>query len=373
MRLRIIHSLIILVFLSVSVQAVQVRAMWVVRHAITSPNEWQSILEMAEELKITDLYVQVRALGQLYGLNTKFNDQQVPLKNLIFQAKLKGIRIHAWLNTLYIWSGNEAPKDSSHLFHRAQPSILRSLQDTTLPEYHQYRAQGIEGFYIDPSDAQNLLDLKILIAELIHEYGVDGIHLDYIRYPGFEYSFSPSVRTHFMVTNWFDPIDIYTNLSGNDRSRSAESFLFADELFRAALREKLTKLVATLFDYSNQLENKVLFSLAVKPNRQIAWDNYFQDWGKWLEDNLCDQLLLMNYQTDFEKFKQNVQEATKTNHLSKIIIGISTYNQDYKAVIERIEYIRSLPLAGFALFSYNHLKEHQDYYLQLRGAMSTKE
>jgi uncharacterized lipoprotein YddW (UPF0748 family) len=368
MRFRILLYLIILLFLTITVQAGQLRGLWVVRHAITSPTEWQSILDMAEELQITDLYVQVRALGQRYGLNPT-SDQHVPLRNLIFQAKLKGIRIHAWLNALYIWSGENAPKESNHLFHRAQTSILRSMQDIAIPGYNQYRAQGIEGFYIDPSDAQNLLDLKILIAELIHDYEVDGIHLDYIRYPGFEYSFSPSVRTHFMVANWFDPVEIYNNLSGNGRANSAESFLFADKLYRTVLREKLNKLVTTLFDYSNQFEKKIQFSLAVKPNRRTARDKYFQDWGKWLEDNFCDQLLLMNYQTDFEEFKHNIREAKKTNHESKIVIGISTYNQDYKAVLERIQYINSTPLAGFALFSYNHLREYKDYYLKLSNAI----
>jgi|GEM_PF-2033677 len=368
MRFKILFYLIIYLALTITVQAGQLRGLWVVRHAITSPTEWQSILDMAEELQITDLYVQVRALGQRYGLSSEPN-QPAPLRNLIYQAKLRGIRVHAWLNVLYIWAGMDTPRESNHLFHRSQSSILRSIKDTTLPGYNQYRAQGIEGYYIDPADTQNLLDLKILIAELIHDYEVDGIHLDYIRYPGFEYSFSPSVRTHFMVTNWFDPADIYSRLSGYSRTNSAESFLFVDKLYRSVLKEKLNKLVATLFDYCNQFDKKIQFSLAVKPNRQIARDRYFQDWGNWLENNICDQVLLMNYQTDFEEFRQNIREAKKTNHESQIVVGVSTYNQDYTAVLERIRYINSTPLAGFALFSYNHLREHKDYYSKLSGAM----
>lgn len=356
-------ALIFFISLSSS-PATDLRGMWVVRYALSSEEEIKNLLEVAEALRITDLYVQVRALGQRFGMSPQ-QDKADVLSQLLKAAQDKNIRIHAWLNVLYIWSGNTAPRENSHLFYQVEQALLRSVRDDSIPLYEQLKTKGIEGYFIDPLNNRNLLDLKVIISELISNYQIKGIHLDYLRYPMLEYSFSPAGRTNFFLEHWFDPKELYLSPENFIQSYGLDSYHYVDKQYKTFLSRNLESLLQNLSEYLKNFKQEIELSIAVKPNLSIARRDYFQDWGRWLAENLCDRIVMMNYQTDYALFKENILNAKKINQDSRIVVGISTYNQDYGPVLERINFVHRSQVAGYALFSYNHLKDNNKYLDQL--------
>ena len=353
------------------VSASQVRGLWVVRYALTDESEVNEIINIAKSLDITDLYVQVRALGLSYGqepISTKYT----PLSLLVKKSKLENIRIHAWINVLYIWTGTNKPFDKKHLYYRSGTSILRTASDKNIPDYLSLKKRGIEGFFIDPSDQPNMLDIQVTISDLIQNYGVDGIHLDYLRYPSLEYSFSPNGRTTFFRENWYDPIEIFQSPNESNAALIVQKYKFNIDTYKAFLREKLTDFLIHLRNYIRQFENSIELSAAVKPDKTIADESYFQDWENWISNDICDRIVIMNYDTIMTNFKNNlnVDLGNKTN--SKIIIGISTYNQDSQAVLDRIALVKNRENGGYVIFSYNYLKEHQAYLRNLKSVLSNQ-
>lgn len=346
------------------IEASDHRGIWVVRQAFASADEVDRFIHFAHKMQITDIYVQVRALGESF-YNSETAPDLLPSQSkpdilglLVKRAHENNMRLHAWLNVLYIWSGNGAPPRPPHLFVTSKKSILRSATDKTIPDYKTLRSKGIEGYFIDPFDEMNYLFLRNSIDELIKRYQVDGIHLDYFRYPGIEYSFSLQNRAKFFLQNYIDPEAIYRDTALFSAERGIEAFQFIDQVYRNFLNEELTNLLANLRQYIKELNKNVQISLAVKPSLSDARHIYFQDWSNWLDAELCDRVLLMNYQTDINLFKANVTEALELKKNDRIIIGVSLYNQEEAAVLKRLEYIESLPLAGYALFSYNYLREN---------------
>lgn len=353
------------------VNAKPVQGFWVVRYALTDKNEIENIIATAKSLNITDLYIQVRALGQRYGLD-EIKDGNTAFGLLVKKARQENIRSHAWINVLYIWGSETQPSDDSHVFYSSANSILRTAPDINIPQYKNLKKQGIEGFFLEPFDDANFLDIKVMISELIENYGVDGIHLDYLRYPSYEYSFSPNGRTKFFREYWFDPVTIFDIRNDKVFVNPVDKYVYTSNLYKDFLRHNITEFLIELKQYIHQFKSPVELSVAVKPNKEIAYESYFQDWQSWLTNDICDHIVIMNYDTIMSNFINNLNMAVINQYESKVIVGISTYNQDFQAVYDRIVKTKNIKNGGYALFSYNYLREHQSYLHNLRKVLINK-
>ncbi|HID40156.1 MAG TPA: hypothetical protein EYP36_11680, partial [Calditrichaeota bacterium] len=178
-------SIFIAILFTSALPAKEHRGLWVVRYALSSQKEAQRVVQTARDLHITDLYVQVYALGQAwYPSNVAVVYPRLKKQNdhfavLLTQAKRAGIRVHAWLNVFFIWANEKPPANRNHPFNRFRESILNPKEAQSLESYAWFKKQGIEGFFIDPLDQQYRQFIKDLITELVYGYGLDGIHLDY--------------------------------------------------------------------------------------------------------------------------------------------------------------------------------------------------
>jgi len=376
MLTRIFTLLLFSILFTSNLQAAPHRALWVVRYALYSSTEITEIIDMAENLRISDLYVQVYALGMPFYNSGFFAnngnvDKKEPLNNLISLAHKRDIKVHAWINTLYIWSGKITPADKSHLFYLSQKSILRKADyQSQMPTPVELKDNGIEGYFLDPLDESNSMRIRLIITELISRYDLDGIHLDYFRYPNSGFNFSPLGRTIFKERYYIDPLQFFSRQEVFISERGFKSAEYIRDKYNLFLKTNLTEFLAKIHDHINDLDSSIILSLAVKPNPDISRRQYSQDWLNWLNNDLCDRLLLMNYNTDFEFFKSDAMLALNLAESDKIVIGISTYNQNEEAVLQRVRYVQNNSFSGFALFSYNHLKNNQPYLKKLKKQMT---
>ena len=344
------------------------KGFWVVRYALETPEKIDQIMQTAHTAGITDLFVQVRALGETYfhssieGKNRRIPENFDPLSYAIEKAGLYDLRIHAWINMFYIWSGNFSPADSMHVFYRLNRAILRN---NTFPTYHELRSEGIEGFFLDPQDKQVQNYLLNLLGEIADNYDVSGIHLDYFRYPDITYSFTPASRSNFMVRYWYDPLDVYQPSGSFTKNRGYEVFMEADRQYRIYLNDVMAGFLHRISDRVGQKLKKIELSVAVKPDPVTAKHRYFQDWKRWLEEKLCNFVVVMNYNIDKREFLRVLRQFPNGESRKNIIMGISTYNQRVEDVLDRIDLVREEHFAGYSLFSYNHLIENKGYLAKL--------
>jgi len=345
-------------------QSAEQRGIWVVRQAFSSQGDLDRFFQTISELKITDIYFQVRALGETFyssaphPVNHSIKGRQDWLKLLITGAHERKIRVHAWLNALYVWSGANPPADPGHIFYQSQKDILRSPGDRTIPDYTELRDKGIEGFFVDPQDEHNFYSLKDIMDDLMKRYELDGFHLDYFRYPSFEYSFSPTNRSDFILEHYIDPAEVFKNPAQFENMRGLQAFSYVDEAFREFLGNRLTILLHNLRQHLTTVNGNLHLSIAVKPSVKKARQEYLQCWDEWLAGHLCDGVLLMNYIPDPEEFRKNIQEAALLPEKSRIIIGIGLYNIPEEEIKRRIKEAGQAGFGGIALFSYNYLSQH---------------
>ncbi len=83
----------------------------------------------------------------------------------IDECHKRGMELHAWVVTMPVgkWNG-----PGCTALRKTQPTLLKRI--------------GQEG-YMNPENPQTAPYLARICQEIVHNYDVDGIHLDYIRYP----------------------------------------------------------------------------------------------------------------------------------------------------------------------------------------------
>jgi uncharacterized lipoprotein YddW (UPF0748 family) len=345
------------------------RAIWVVRDALNNPVELQKIVNTAASADITDIYVQVRALGRCYFLSdiepraSFVSADYDPLNLLIKMCEIYNIRVHAWVNMFYIWSSSQPPPEDNHPFNLFPQYILTKESRT---DYADLKKAGIEGYFLDPQSIDINKYLLNVLLEVADKYLINGIHLDYFRYPDVEYSFTADSRTNFRLDHFLDPLKLYREPEKFVETRGYGAFQQADKEYRQFLGQALSHYLSGIHKMVKEKNNNLELSVAVKPDPVEAKFRYFQDWQNWLQNKSCDYVVLMNYRTEWNDFITVLNQLKDAPGREKIIMGISTYNQNEEAVQKRLKIVRQSGFGGFALFSYNYLAGNKDYFYNLQ-------
>ena len=128
-----------------------------------------------------------------------------PLAELVGRARSAGLQVHAWLNVNLVAGATALPSARQHvavqhpewlMVPRAlAPSLLRlSPGDpkylATLATWSHRNNATVEGVFASPipEGAHDRLDATI--AHLTSRYALDGLHLDYIRFPSPDFDVS---------------------------------------------------------------------------------------------------------------------------------------------------------------------------------------
>jgi uncharacterized lipoprotein YddW (UPF0748 family) len=197
--------------------------------------------------------------------------------------------------------------------------------------------------------------LKV-IGDLASRYDVDGIHLDYIRFPNDEFDYSAGMLEAFRS-------DVVSQVSRVERREYAERArgrpLFYTEMFPQRWQEfrrtRLTELLTRIRSIVKARRPRATLSAAVFPDAADAFARRFQDWGGWLESGLLDAVCPMAYTTDSSVFRAQIANVEQRAGRRAVWAGIGAYQLSPSATVENIRTARQLGAEGIILFSYDNL------------------
>lgn len=251
---------------------------------------------------------------------------QTRLSRAITLAHARHIQLHAWLYAL-----NAEPFAERIPSLRVQGRLMKDAGGNPLPWLCP----------LHPDNEKLLLSTLDTLAQL----GVDGLHLDYIRYPGHNACYCPLHRLAFekhqgrSISNW--PADV---LPGGPLSAAYDDFL----------RTQLTELVARLARQLRTAHPAIRLSAAVYPTPSSAAENA-QDWPAWIRDSHLDFVSPMLYTADAGLFASMLDLAlAAAPDPRQILPGIGTgadeSQLDALSTARQIQVTRQKQTAGFALF-----------------------
>ena len=340
----------------------EMRGLWVVRTALVSPGTVDAVVDQAKEAGFNALFVQVRGRGdafyssRLVPRSLLLETQPAgfdPLARLLRRAHGRGLQVHAWVNVL-LAAGFVGPWPKGHVaaIHPEWLMVPQSAAGDALasrpdewPGLIRDAASGdSEGLYLSPSAPGVPEHLEDVVRELLRGYAVDGLHLDFIRYPGVDYDYSRAALEGFRRPTGEGVFRIAELLAGPANE---------PERWPAYLRQRLTALTERLSRAAHAARPGLIVSAAVVPDQTQAVAERFQDWPAWLAAGLVDALCPMTYTPDARLFRQQVEQArARAGQTGTIWAGVGAYRLTPGAVVDRVRAAREAGAEGVVVFSH---------------------
>src|SRR5687768_2021658 len=354
------------------------RALWVTRATLATPESITQMIAAAEAGGFNTVLVQVRGRGDAYyfaSLEPRASELAArpafdPLALVIERAHAKGIKVHAWVAVNLVSSSVTLPASRDHVIYRSPEWLMvpRELAaemkkiDLRSPAYlgrlarwTRTQSAKVEGLYTSPLHGAAQDHTAAVIGEIAAKYAVDGIHLDYVRFPNDDFDYSPSAMDSFKNT-------ILPDLTDDERREAAAREpldpaaypnLFP-ERWNEFRRSRLTSLVIKIRNAVKAGRATVALSAAVVPDAQEAFDHRLQDWRGWIDQSLLDVIVPMAYTAEADMFQKQIAAARTYAGSRPVWAGIGAYQLTATQTLQHIAAARKLG-AGVSLFSYEAL------------------
>ncbi len=265
--------------------------------------------------------------------SNKFAEYGDQISQCVNAAHNNGIQVHVWKIT---WNLEGAPKEFVEKMRKEGRT--------------QVSAEGNPINWLCPSNPENVkLELNA-ITEIVQNYKVDGIHLDYIRYPGSHACYCTECRDRFILASklkiqeW--PTDVLPRVGKH-------STAYTD--WRV---QQITRLVRLIHKRVRAIRPEVKISAAVFGGYPSCVTSIGQDWIAWAKAGYIDFVCPMNYTEDDTYFTDLLENQLALMPKDVAIypgIGATASNSLLKAdaVIGQIHLARFLGASGWAIFDYS--------------------
>jgi len=384
---RILQFAIFLALVCPLAAAQEVRALWVVRTTLTSPEKIHQLVSSAADNGFNTLIVQIRGRGDAYYKSRvepraiELKDQPAtfdPLALTLEEAHKRGLKVHGWLNTSLLANLDALPTHPDHVYNKhpewlAVPKPVAAELYNMSPRDPAYRQKivewskanrgELEGVYTGPANPKVRDHIYNIWMDVLKHYPVDGLHFDYVRFASPDFDYSRTSLENFR--KWLEP-----QLTSDERRELKNTLktnvLAAPEMFPAKFadfqRAQVTTLVQRIYRDVKKRRPNALVSAAVFANDENAYTRRFQDWRRWLQMGILDVACPMAYSTDTAVFQKQIEVATTTAHGAnrRVWAGIGAYRIPSESAVEKINVARALNAEGFILFSYDFTARPSD-------------
>jgi len=327
-----------------------IRAVWVTRWDYKSERDIAHVMDNCKRAGFNTVLFQVRGAGtafyrsklepwadELGGRDPGYD----PLAVACREAHRRGMQLHAWANVIPGYRGKQPPDNSRQLYHaradwfwrdklgRRQPLGWYSSLNPCYPEVRRY--------------------LTDVMREIVAGYPVDGLHLDYIRFPN---EHSPAYSDGATVPDYpRDPrtVAMFQRATG----QTPES---APSAWAAWRTEQITQLVRDIRAMVNAERPGAVLSAAVGANMVKAKQHHYQDAPRWLMDGLVDAVFPMNYGDSMPEFELQLRAWLALATPQPIVTGIMFDQRNPQLVVNQVNRAQQSG-RHFAAFAYNSIFE----------------
>jgi uncharacterized lipoprotein YddW (UPF0748 family) len=341
----------------------EVRALWVVRDALTSQQRIDEMIDFCGRARIQMVFAQVRGRGDAYyksrlepegkGLELPVSEFD-PLEYLLMRAHASGISVHAWVNVYYVWSDPSTNPPPRHVCNLNPEWLIADPEGNRIDagEVNAWTHLGVEGYFLSPASSEARSFIVRVIQDISERYLIDGIHLDYIRYPASSFGLDPEMRRDFMLYWGIDPLHLgraWDLLSGEEGGHVTAVF---DSLIIEERVQAVDSLVRAVRDVIGDLP----LSAAIIPEYERARTEKGQDWAKWVLEGTVDFVVPMAYSYMPPELRRRMRLISNLIGRDKFLIGLPLFDGRAARLASSISYLREDDVLGYALFSYNVLE-----------------
>lgn len=277
-----------------------------------------------------------------------------PLKSWIEEAHKRKMKVFVWFQTFYV--GNEdITKNPNHILSAhpdwANVQKKNAGANRPMPSIHEHN-----GYFLDPANPQVQNYLLSLLSEIACNYDIDGLNIDYIRYPvslgrtfpnyvSTTWGYTNPARAEFLALYSVDPVNLTVN----------------DPLWQKWIeyrQNKVTQFVSKLKDVT--AGRNITISTVMFPDPEESAFAKLQNWSDW--GNNC-------YVDAFTPLIMGSDPVLAEEHMDVIKNAVGNKVKVYAGLFEpftagtpadllyQIKSVRDHGSAGVVIFDYSHLSQ----------------
>ncbi len=321
----------------------QWRGYWVdaFNEGVYTPDQVTKLVAEAKKIKANALIVQIARRYDCFCNRALYprTDAAIaalpfdPLDEMIAQGHAAGLEVHAWVNVNTMWNSATPHSSPEHVFNK------HGLGAAGADRWLNKRYDGLERMgnnaYMDPGNPGAVNYIVDAIKSIVREYDVDGINLDYVRYPDFN-----STTT---TSDWgYSETSLARFRAATGRT---DTPVPADAQFSDWRRTQMTNLVRKIYLGIWSVDRSVRLSMdgitySFGPQTMGGWEKtrpyaeVMQDWKGWMEEGIMDTVVAMNYKRNWLPDQQQMFEEWKE--------VLADWQGDRQAVIGPALYLNSV-------------------------------
>ena len=275
-----------------------------------------------------------------------------PLQTWVDEAHKRNMKVHTWFQTFYV--GNEnISKNPKHIL-------------SVYPEWANYQKKHAEckkpmpsisehnGYFLDPANPNVHKFLTALLTEIVTSYNIDGLNIDYIRYPkslsqnfsGYldtTWGYTTYARNEFKCLYGKDPIEL----------ELTDPLMSKWVLYR---QEKVTDYVSKLRSIVGS--KNIMISAVIFPGLQDTATTKLQNWPVWAQSAYIDAFTPLIMSSDKYMAANSVREIRSLagNNVSVLSGLFEPFTAGSPAdLLSQITSVRKEGSSGVILFDNAHL------------------
>ena len=355
----------------------EIRAVWLDRGTIVRAGSKARLAQVFDRLAQaginTVFFETVNAGYTIYP--SKIAKEQNPLirrwdalEDAVKLAHERDMELHAWVWTFA--AGNQRHNEIINVNRDYPGPVLAAHPDwANYDNLGNMIPVGQTKPFFDPANPEVRQYLLKLYDEIVTRYNVDGLQLDYIRYPfqdpsaGRTYGYGKAARAQFQQLTGVDPINI---------SPSQPELWQKWTTFRT---EQVDSFVAQLSQQLRQKRPNLILSVAVFPLPELERiQKIQQNWETWARRGDVDLIVPMTYALDTSRFQRLAQPWIASKQLGSTLLvpGIRLLSLPTIGAFDQLQLVRDLPVSGYALFAAeNFNNELQKVFISTQGRVQS--
>ena len=327
-----------------------------------NPQEVRAVLDSIKNTGINNVFLETYFHGMtifpsitmkeygFYEQNPAFNNFDV-LKVWCEEAHKRGIKVHTWFESFYV--GNKLPGDYPKSILAIQPTWQNKTKQKSDFEGYVSHPQEHNGYFLDPANPEVTTFLLSLISEIVSKYPVDGVNIDYVRYPNIskenlnnQWGYTKYAREEFITLYGVDPIEIKPK----------------GDLWEKWCEYRSNKITNYISEVSRILNyKKTMLSAVIFPDYKVSLMTKYQDWEKWAENNYLDAATPLILTSD-DNLAKNMLEEIKKKMQGNVAVYPGLFagfiESDPEDLLKQIHIVRKLKMNGVILFDWAHLNDN---------------
>lgn len=334
----------------------EARALWVARMAYKTADDVRAIIKNAADHHFNVIIWQVRGNATAYypssmepwaweltGEDPSTLGQDPgwdPLQLAIDEAHARGLELHAWVNVFPAWKQTTPPPEGSNqLWNTHRDWFMQNKEGGTMwpQDWWTYWYT-----FLDPGVPEVKAYLHDVFLEIVQKYPVDGIHYDYIRYPGEvgDWAYNETSIARFK--------EAYKDYEG--ASPSSHPVQWGEWK-----RRQITEIVHAVYRDAHNARPDLLVSAAALHDWPTAHNDYSQDARTWLSRGIVDATMPMLYLYKPADFGFAARDHLMHAYGRWVWPGLNAGRSSKEELLELIAISRELGAVGVTIFSYDSL------------------